>query len=181
MKIIIRENHIKKGLFKYFDKEKEKGNPVKVDDSLYKLFRLPYLDNSLYEYLIEYNGGLKKSIEKTKKLISKLPNNIPFESRYDGELFFGIWDESEINEWGELELSVDVSGELNNAQFYGYDEEDYVYRDASLSEYYLESNDIAEEREIKDTLEIDIKHYLLDNITKYTGIHIDIKEIDIVD
>ena len=108
MKIIITENHIKKGLFKYFDKEKEKGNPVKVEDSLYKLFRLPYLDNSLYEYLIEYNGGLEKSIEKTKELISKLPNNIPFKSQLDGELFFGIWEEREINEWNELELSVDV-------------------------------------------------------------------------
>lgn len=180
MKIIITENHIKKGLFKYFDKEKEKGNPVKVEDSLYKLFRLPYLDNSLYEYLIEYNGGLEKSIEKTKELISKLPNNIPFKSQLDGELFFGIWEEREINEWNELELSVDVSGELNNAQFWDYDEEDYVFLDASLAEFFSEL-DGYEARDIEYMLENDVKDFLLENITKYTGIQIVIKELDIVD
>ena len=180
MKIIITENHIKKGLFKYFDKEKEKGNPVKVEDSLYKLFRLPYLDNSLYEYLIEYNGGLEKSIEKTKELISKLPNNIPFKSQLDGELFFGIWEEREINEWNELELSVDVSGELNNAQFWDYDEEDYFFQDAPLAEFFSEL-DGYEARDIEYMLENDVKDFLLENITKYTGIQIVIKELDIVD
>lgn len=180
MKIIITENHIKKGLFKYFDKEKEKGNPVKVEDSLYKLFRLPYLDNSLYEYLIEYNGGLEKSIEKTKELISKLPNNIPFKSQLDGELFFGIWEEREINEWNELELSVDVSGELNNAQFYDDYEDEYVYRDASLSEFFSELG-MGEARDIRDILENDVEDFLLENITKYTGIQIAINEIDVID
>ena len=180
MKIIITENHIKNALFKYFDKEREKGNPVKVDVSLYKLFRLPYLDNSLYEYLIEYNGGLEKSIEKTNELISKLPNNIPFESQFDGELFFGIWNEGKINDWNELELSVDVSGELNNAEFYDYDEEEYVYRDASLAEFYSES-DMSEANEVMDIIRNEIKDYLLENITKYTGILISVEEIDVVD
>ena len=46
MKIIITESHIKNALFKYFDKEKAKGNPVKVDDSLFKLFNAS-LTNSL--------------------------------------------------------------------------------------------------------------------------------------
>jgi hypothetical protein len=180
MKIIITESHIKNALFKYFDKEREKGNPVKVDSDLFKLFRLPYLDTSLYEYLIEYNGGMEIAFEKTKELISKLPNNIPFKSQLDGELFFGIWDESEINKWNELELSVDVSGELNNAQFYDYDEDEYVYRDASLAEFYSES-DMGEGGDVLDIIRDDIKDYLLDNITKYTGILISVEEIDVVD
>ena len=180
MKIIITESHIKNALFKYFDKEKAKGNPVKVDDSLFKLFRLPYLDTSLYEYLIEYNGGMDIAFEKTKELISKLPNNIPFKSQFDGELFFGIWKESNINDWNELEISVDVSGELNNAQFWDDDEEDYVYRDASLAEFYSES-DMSEANEVMDMIRNDIKDYLLDNITKYTGILISVEEIDVVD
>lgn len=179
MKIIITENHIKNALFKYFDKEKAKGNPVKVEDSLFKLFRLPFHDESLYEYLIEYNGGLEKSIEKTKELISKLPNNIPFESQLDGELFFGFWG-SEMNDWNELELSVDVSGELNNAQFWDDDKEEYVYRDASLFEFYSEL-DMGESVDIRDMISNDIEDYLTDKITKYTGIQIHVEEFNVVE
>jgi DNA-binding protein Fis len=179
MKIIITESHIKNALFKYFDKEKAKGNPVKVDSNLFQLFRLPYYDDSLYEYLIEYNGGMENAINKTKELISKLPNNIPFNSQLDGELFFGIWD-SKMNDWNELELSVDVSGELNNAQFWDDDLEEYVYRDASLSEFYSEL-DMPDGPDIQDMIVNDIKDYLMDNITKYTGIQIEIEEFKVID
>ena len=180
MKIIITENHIKRGLFKYWDKLKSSGKEITVEPDLFKLFRLPYLDTSLYEYLVEYNGGMEIAIEKTKELISKLPNNIPFNSGFDGELFFGIWNESDINDWNELEISVDVSGELNNAQFWDDDEEQYVYRDASLAEFYSES-DMSEGGDVLDIIRDDIKEFLLDKITKYTGVHIVIEEIDIVD
>lgn len=179
MKIIITENHIKRGLFKYWDTLKSSGKEITVEPDLFKLFRLPFLDESLYEYLIEYNGGMKIAIEKTKELISKLPNNILFKSQLDGELFFGIWA-SEMNDWNELELSVDVSGELYNAQFWDDDLEEYTYRDSTLSEFYSEL-DMSDGAEIRDMLVNDIKDYLKDNITKYTGIKIEIEEFDVVE
>ena len=179
MKIIITENHIKRGLFKYWDQKKLKGEEIVVEPDLFKLFRLPYLDESLYEYLIEYHGGVKMAIKKTKELISKLPNNIPFKSQLDGDLFFGIWA-SEMNDWNELELSVDVSGELYNAQFWDDDEQGYVYRDSSLSEFYSEL-DMSDGAEIRDMLVNDIKDNLKNNITKYTGIKIEIEEFNVVE
>jgi hypothetical protein len=179
MKIIITENHIKKGLFRYWDKLKSRGKEITVEPDLFKLFRLPFLDESLYEYLIEYNGGMEIAIEKTKELISKLPNNIPFKSQLDGELFFGIWG-SEMNDWNELELSVDVEGELYNAQFWDDDLEEYVYRDASLSEFYSEL-DMSDGPDIQNMIVNDIKDYLMDNITKYTGIQIEIEEFNVVE
>ena len=179
MKIIITENHIKSALFKYWDKKNSKGDEISVGPELFKLFRLPFLDESLYEYLIEYNGGMGIAIEKTKELISKLPNNIPFKSQLDGELFFGIWA-SEMNDWNELELSVDVSGELYNAQFWDDDEQGYVYRDSSLSEFYSEL-DMSDGADIRDMLVNDIKDYLMGVITKYTGIKIEIEEFNVVE
>ena len=179
MKIIITENHIKRGLFNYWNQKKSKGEEIVVEPDLFKLFRLPYLDESLYEYLIEYHGGVKMAIKKTKELISKLPNNIPFKSQLDGELFFGIWA-SEMNDWNELELSVDVSGELYNAQFWDDDLEEYTYRDSSLSEFYSEL-DMSDGAEIRDMLVNDIKDCLMGVITKYTGIKIEIEEFNVVE
>ena len=179
MKIIITENHIKKGIFRYWDKLKSRGKEITVEPDLFKLFRLPLYDDSLYEYLIEYNGGIENTINKTKELISKLPNNIPFKSQLDGELFFGIWD-SKLDEWNQLELSVDVEGKLYNAQFWDDDLEENVYRDASLSEFYSEL-DFVDGSEIRDMIINDIKDYLFDEITKYTGIQIFIEVINIID
>jgi len=179
MKIIIRENHIKSALFKYWDKKKSKGEEISVGPELFKLFRLSHLDESLYDYLIEYNGGLEIAIEKTKELISKLPNNNPFNSELEGELFFGIFD-SKVNEYDEVEISVDVDGDVYNAQFWDDDTEEYVYRDSTLSNFYSEL-DMTERWDIQDIIISGINQYLIDNITKYTGIKVIINEFNVIE
>lgn len=180
MKIILTESDLKTVIFKYFDKQVEKGkHPNTYDTS--KIFQIN--NETVLNYLVEYYGGQDKAIQLTKKILKKLPQQIKIkDSQFDGELYFNIDDvDEEYDEYEEsLPISVECYGDLVNGQIWNNETDEYDYVDITLYDFY-EQEDMTGGWEIRDILTQDINNQLYDMVTVYTGIYVDAKHFSIID
>lgn len=183
MKIIITENNIKRLVFKYLDKVVEKGLQPKVTPEIKRSFNLPFHDDSLYEYLIEYLGGTEIAINKTIKLLNELPNRVKFFPDFNGEVYFSIYGVS-VDEFDlkipEIKIDVDVYGDINNAEIWNDELQDFEVKDTTLSELY-NTLGFGEVADFNETFATEINLFLEENITRYTGIYIRVDNLSVID
>jgi hypothetical protein len=182
MKIIITENHIKKITFKYLDKMVEKGIQPKITSEVIKSFNLPFYDDSLYEYLIEYLGGTDNAINKTIKLLKELPHSINCFPDFNGEVYFSIYDII-VDDFDlkipEIKIDVDIYGNVNDAEIWNDEIRDFEIKDTTLNEFYgtLGFGDVSE---FRDNFITDINLFLDKNIRCYTGINIRVDNLSVI-
>jgi len=181
MKILITEDKLKSVIFKYFDLEKKKGNEPQVSNSLSNIFGIP--ESVLFEYLGEYLG-VEESIRLTKEKLKNLPDsNMLIEPQLDGELFFRVTDIGDVQPYknNELDVFVECFGNVENAQVWDAENDDYIYGNYSLDEWFSLLDDMTSVWEIKDILKSDVAEYLYEHVTRYTSIDIFVESLSITE
>ena len=182
MKIIITENNLKNVIFKYFDKQVEKGGVPHANRLINKIFKID--EESVFSYLVEYHGGEDAAIELTRKMLSELPDRIKIiDSQFNGEIYFSITEVGEyLDKYNDMILPVEVDcyGDLIGVDVWNDETDEYDNVDTTLADFY-EQEDMTGGWEIRDTLVSDINDLLFNKITRYTGISVSAEHFSVVD
>lgn len=182
MKIIITENNLKNVIFKYFDKQVEKGGVPQANRLINKIFKID--EESVFSYLVDYHGGEDAAIELTQKMLRELPDRIKInDSQFNGEIYFSITEVGEyLDEYNDMVLPVEVDcyGDLIGVDVWNDETDEYDNVDTTLANFY-EQEDMTGGWEIRDTLVSDINNQLFDMITRYTGISVSAEHFSVVD
>jgi hypothetical protein len=182
MKIIITENNLKNVIFKYFDKQVEKGGLPHANRLINKIFKID--EETVFSYLVDYHGGEDGAIELTRKMLRELPDRIKInDSQFNGEIYFSIIEVGEyLDKYNDmiLPISVDCYGDLIGVDVWNDEEDEYDNVDTTLANFY-EQEDMTGGWEIRDTLVSDINNQLFDMITRYTGISVSAEDFSVVD
>ena len=182
MKIIITENNLKNVIFKYFDKQVEKGGVPQANRLINKIFKID--EESVFSYLVEYHGGEDAAIELTRKMLSELPDRIKIiDSQFNGEIYFSITEVGEyLDKYNDMILpfSVDCYGDLIGVDVWNDESDEYDNVDTTLADFY-EQEDMTGGWDIRDILVSDINNQLFDVITRYTGISVSAEGFSVVD
>ena len=182
MKIIITENNLKNVIFKYFDKQVEKGGLPQANRLINKIFKID--EESVFSYLVEYHGGEDAAIELTRKMLSELPDRIKIiDSQFNGEIYFSITEVGEyLDKYNDMILPVEVDcyGDLIGVDVWNDETDEYDNVDTTLADFY-EQEDMTGGWEIRDALVSDINGLLFEKITRYTGISVSAEHFSVVD
>ena len=182
MKIIITENNLKNVIFKYFDKQVEKGGVTQANRLINNIFKID--EESVFSYLVEYHGGEDAAIELTRKMLSELPDRIKIiDSQFNGEIYFSITEVGEyLDKYNDMILPVEVDcyGDLIGVDVWNDETDEYDNVDTTLADFYAQE-DMTGGWEIRDTLVSDINDLLFNKITRYTGISVSAEHFSVVD
>ena len=182
MKIIITENNLKNVIFKYFDKQVEKGGLPQANRLINKIFKID--EETVFSYLVDYHGGEDAAIKLSRKMLIKLPDRIKIiDSQFNGEIYFSITEVGEyLDKYNDmiLPVSVDCYGDLIGVDVWNDETDEYDNVDTTLADFYGQE-DMTGGWEIRDTLVSDINDLLFEKITRYTGISVSAEHFSVVD